>query len=78
MFVALSLTIGFGFFTGRLWGYWLGISLFVVNLTSDLVNAGLEIEPRAVVGIPVVALLLWYLSSSRVRTFFRPTGRGAA
>lgn len=68
----------YGFFTGKLWGYWLGITLLVVNLTGDLINAALGIEPRAVVGLPVVALLLWYLSSSRVRTFFRPTARGAA
>jgi hypothetical protein len=66
----------YGFFTGRLWGYRLGITLLVVNLAGDLINAGLGIEPRAVVGLPVVALLLWYLSSSRVRTFFRSTARG--
>ncbi len=63
----------YGFFTGRLWGYRLGITLLVVNLAGDLINAGLGIEPRAVVGLPIVGLLLWYLSSSRVRTFFRPT-----
>jgi hypothetical protein len=68
----------YGFFTGRLWGYRLGIALLVVNLAGDLINAGLGIEPRAVVGLPVVALLLWYLSSFRVRRFFRPTDRGAA
>lgn len=68
----------YGFFTGRLWGYRLGIALLVVNLAGDLINAGLGIEPRAVVGLPIVALLLWYLSSSRVRRFFKPSGRGAA
>ena len=66
----------YGFFTGRLWGYRLGITLLVVNLTGDLINAVLGIEPRAVVGLPVVALLLWYLSSSRVRRFFRSTAQG--
>jgi hypothetical protein len=68
----------FGFFTGQAWGYWLGITLLVINLTGDLVNTALGIEPRAVFGLPVVALILWYLSSSRVRAFFRPTGRDAA
>jgi hypothetical protein len=38
-----------------------GMALLVVNLAGDLINAGLEIEPRAVVGLPVVSLLLWYL-----------------
>jgi hypothetical protein len=59
-------------------GCWLGITLLVINLAGDLVNAALGIEPRAVFGLPVVALILWYLSSSRVRAFFRPTGRDAA
>lgn len=60
----------YGFFAGRLWGYRLGIALLLVNLAGDLVNAALGIEPGAAIGVPIVALLLWYLSSSRVRAFF--------
>lgn len=63
----------YGFFRGARWGYWLGIGLLLVNLAGDLVNAALGIEPRAVLGVPIVAVLLWYLSSSKVRSFFRPT-----
>ena len=62
----------YGFFAGRRWGYRLGVALLLANLAGDLVNAALGIEPRAVAGVPVVALLLWYLSSSRVRAFFLP------
>lgn len=68
----------YGFFHGKRWGYRLGIGLLLVNLTGDLVNAALGIEPRAVIGVPIVALLLWYLSSSRVRSFFFPTAGSAA
>jgi hypothetical protein len=68
----------YGFCHGRRWGYRLGIALLLINLTGDLVNAALGIEPRAVIGLPIVALLLWYLSSSKVRAFFSPTGRGVA
>jgi hypothetical protein len=64
----------YGFFAGRRWGYRLGVSLLVVNLAGDLVNAALGSDLRAVAGIPVAALLLGYLSSSRVRGFFRPAG----
>ena len=60
----------FGLLRGRRWGYQLGIALLLINLTGDVVDAGLGIEPRAVVGVPVVALLVWYLQSSRVRIFF--------
>lgn len=67
----------YGFFRGRRWGYRLGIALLLINLTGDLVNALLGIEPRAFLGIPVVALLLWYLSTARVRGFFSVTARVA-
>ena len=60
----------YGFFKGRRWGYRLGITLLLVNLTGDLINAAMGIEPRAVIGLPIVALLLWYLSSRKVKAFF--------
>jgi hypothetical protein len=68
----------FGFFTGRRWGYWLGVSLLVINLAGDLVNAAVGIEPRAVYGLPVVALLLSSLASRKVRGYFRGAPRDAA
>jgi hypothetical protein len=66
----------YGFFTGKRWGYRLGVTGLLVNLTGDLINAALGIEPRAVVGVPIVALILWYLSSRKVRAFFS-SPRGA-
>ncbi len=68
----------YGFFTGRRWGLRLGVGLLVVNLTGDLVNAVLGVEPRAVIGVPIVAALLWYLSSRQVRAFFSPMSRSGA
>ncbi len=66
----------YGFFTGQRWGYRIGIALLVINLTGDLVNAVLGIEPRGVIGVPIVALLLWYLSARKVRSYFALTARG--
>lgn len=60
----------YGFLAGKRWGYQLGMTLLVVNLVGDIVNAALGIEPHALVGVPVVGLLLWYLFSHRVRSFF--------
>ncbi len=68
----------YGFFTGKRRGYRLGVTLLVVNLIGDVVNAGLGIEPRAVVGVPIVAFLLWYLSSRRVRGFFEGSSHDGA
>ncbi len=67
----------YGFFRGRRWGFRLGVTLLLVNLTGDLINAALGIEPRAVIGLPVVALILWYLSSRKVRDFFSREIRGS-
>lgn len=62
----------YGLARGRAWGYRLGICLLLVNLAGDLTNVFLGPEPRAIVGIPVVAILLWYLSSRSVRAYFWP------
>ncbi len=59
----------YGFFTRKRWGFRLGVTLLLFNLTGDLVNAVLGIEPRAV-GVPVVAFLLCYLSSRDVKAYF--------
>jgi hypothetical protein len=68
----------YGFFAGRRWGYRLGVGLLLVNLSGDLANAALGIEPRALVGLPVVVLILWYLFSRRVRGFFELSREEAA
>ena len=60
----------YGFIKGRRWGYWLGIIGLSIQLTGDLVNGVLGIERRALVGVPIVALLLWYLRTERVKVFF--------
>lgn len=67
----------YGFSAGKRWGYRLGVAGLFVNLAGDVVNAVLGIEPRAVVGVPVVALILWYLVSRRVRDFFGLTREAA-
>lgn len=59
-----------GLISGKRWGYRLGIALLLINFTGDLLNGALHIEPRALFGLPVVALLLWYLSSQHVRAYF--------
>ena len=63
-------TCAYGFFTGKRWGYRLAVGGLLVNMAGDVVNAALGIEPRAVVGVPVVAMILWYLASRQIRSFF--------
>ena len=69
----------YGFFKGARWGFRLGVVLLIVNLIGDVVNAALGIEPRAAIGVPIVGLLLWYLSSRKIRAYFSETsGPGSA
>jgi len=59
-----------GLWTGRRWGRRLAIALLAVNLAGDGANAVLGTEPRALAGIPIVALLLLFLATGRVRAYF--------
>jgi hypothetical protein len=59
-----------GLWRGARWGYRLAFALLVVNLLGDLVNVLTGTEPRALVGVPIVVLILLYLLSKRVRRFF--------
>lgn len=66
-----------GFLSGKRWGYRLGVGGLVVHLAGDVINAALGIEPRALVGVPIVGLILWYLFSRKVRDFFGLTMKEA-
>jgi hypothetical protein len=74
---AMCAACAYGFFTGSRWAYPLGVGGLLVNLAGDITNAALGIEPRAIVGVPIVALILWYLFSRRVRDFFGRTEKEA-
>ncbi len=60
-----------GLWGGKPWGYRVGIVLLVVNLTGDIINVLGGVEPRVVVGVPIVGGLLAYLARPRVRAYFR-------
>jgi len=59
-----------GLWRGRRWGHRLAVGVFAFNLLGDTANVVLGTEPRAIVGIPITALLLFYLFRPRVRRYF--------
>jgi hypothetical protein len=60
----------YGMLAGKKWGYRAAIVMLLVNLVGDLLNILTGNEPRAVIGVPIVALLLWYLSTPGGRAYF--------
>jgi uncharacterized membrane protein (DUF2068 family) len=61
---------GIGLWQTRRWGYALAVAGLSVHLVGDILNVALGIEPRAIVGIPIVVALLVYLSRPQVRGAF--------
>lgn len=68
---ACALT-GEGLRRGARWGYVLAVVGLAIQLLGDLVNTVFGIEPRAVFGIPIAAVLILYLMTGRVRRYFAP------
>jgi hypothetical protein len=67
-----------GLWRGARWGYWIAMAILTINAVGDLVNAILETEQRALIGIPLVVVILAYLFSRKVRSSFSshdPSGR---
>jgi len=64
-----------GLWRGSRLGFVLGVTMLLVSLLGDLANAGLGIEPRAWVGVPIAALLLIVLVTGRARDFFAGAAR---
>ena len=66
-----------GFFRGTRWGYRLGVGVLLANLCGDVINSLIGTEPGAWVGVPIVAGVLWYLSTPSVTRFFGVTRIGS-
>lgn len=60
-----------GLWRGRWLGYYTAITVLAINLFGDLFNVISGTEPRAAIGVPIVILIIVYLSRPRVRLFFR-------
>lgn len=59
-----------GLWRGARWGYWLAVSMLAVNLLGDVANVLLLKERKALIGIPIVVVILIFLKSRRVKDFF--------
>ena len=64
-------TAGVGMWRCRPWGHATALVLLVVQLGGDILNVVSGVEPRAIIGVPIVVALLVYLTRSNVRSVFR-------
>ena len=60
-----------GLWRGARYGYAMAITVLTINSLGDLFNVISGTEPRAIIGIPIVILILAYLLTTKVRRFFR-------
>jgi hypothetical protein len=47
------------------WGLWIAIVILAINLIGDAGNAFFTGDLRALIGLPVAGLMIWYLVSRR-------------
>jgi hypothetical protein len=68
---ALLCTAAVGWFRRRYWGWLLGTTIIAINAAGDIVN-GLRGEPlKGAVGVVIAGLLLFCMTRSGVRSYFR-------
>jgi hypothetical protein len=58
-----------GLWRRRPWGYWLAVLMLLINLAGDLINVMTGAEPQAIIGVPIVLLILVYLLRNRRRIY---------
>ncbi len=69
VFVACLLT-AIGLWRALRWGYWLAVVMLTFNLAGNVINVITGTERRAIVGIPIVLTLMFYLLKNKTRQYF--------
>lgn len=70
VFIACLLT-AIGLWRALRWGYWLAVVMLTVNLAGNIINVITGTERRAIIGVPIVLVLLFYLLKDKTRHYFR-------
>jgi hypothetical protein len=60
-----------GLWRGKRYGLATAITILTINSLGDLFNVISGTEPRAIIGIPIVIMILAYLLTAKSRRFFR-------
>jgi len=52
------------------WGFWTALTILTINLAGDGSNALITGDKRALIGVPIAGVMIWYLIKRR-RSFAR-------
>ena len=68
---ALLCAAAVGWFRRRYWGWVLGTTIIAINAAGDLINGIMGEWQKGVIGVVIAGLLLFYMTRSGVRKYFR-------
>lgn len=68
---ALMCAAAVGWFRRRYWGWLLGTTIIAINAAGDLINGARGEWLKGAVGVAIAGLLLFYMTRSGVRNYFR-------
>ena len=69
---ALCAYSAYGLWRGLPSGRTLAITMLAINAVGDLASA----DPRTLIGLPIAAAMILYLTTKKVRAFFGPHSKG--
>jgi len=61
-----------GWLRRRYWGWVLGVSIIAINALGDLVDLAIGERWKGAIGVVIAGVLLAYMISRRVRSYFAP------
>jgi hypothetical protein len=61
------MTAALGLWRCARWGLWTAVAILTINLVGDTGNALITGDRRALIGLPIGGLMIWYLVRQRRR-----------
>jgi len=60
-----------GLLRGKYWGYIAGMAMLIINLIGDTVSAATGLKPEAIIGLPIVAVILYFLTRPNILAYYK-------
>ncbi len=60
-----------GLLRGKYWGYIAGLTILIMNLIGDTLGAVSGIKPEALIGLPIVAVIIYFLTRPNILAYYQ-------